>query len=171
MTQLRFSLLVALLFTSVQLSAATILSAEEADSASNEALQSEVALFKSIRDGITLSMALCEGNADCQPNVSEDELTRLLETLDRRIDGLAQRQLGGEDSALADLMVAYVDEREGYAEFLSNMTEVSLEEAVGEDLDEAELFGDDSGDAAPAAAAEEAPAEFNDLFADEDEDL
>lgn len=149
-----------------------ILSLEAADSASIDTLQSEVSLFKNIRDGINLSLALCSGDASCQPSASGGEVEQIIQALDQRIDGLTQRQIsGGEGAAgLEDILVAYLDEREGFAGVLEQIGGESASVAR-EDIDESELFGDEAEEVMETTEAAEGAEQFNDMFADEDEDL
>ena len=145
-----------------------ILANDEAQTANSNALLTEVSVFKSIREGITLSLALCGSEDSCEPAASSGELQQLIATLDLRIDGLTQRQQASDDTAgLEDVLIAYVDEREGYARFLEKLgTGTEQGSVVGENIDEAELFGDGEEE----TETSEIPDQF-DIFADEDEEL
>ena len=159
------------LWANISLAAAgeEILSADDAQAADADALLAEVALFKSIRDGITLSFVQCDIADTCDPASSSGEVQQLIATLDLRIDGLTQRQQASDDTAgLEDVLVAYVDEREGYSRFLEKLgTGTEQGSVVGEDIDEAELFGDEEEEETEIS---ETPDQF-DIFADEDEEL
>ena len=96
-----FILSAVLVLSSSLVTAATghILSEVEAQQADTAALTAEAELFKSIGTGIALSLSQCEEQSACNPNVSKDELSHLLNTLDKRINDLVSRkeQNQGED--------------------------------------------------------------------------
>jgi hypothetical protein len=146
-----------------------ILSGDDAQTANAEILLAEVAVFKSIREGITLSLVQCDIAGSCDPAASSAEVQQIIAALDLRIDGLTQRQQGSDDTAgLEDVLIAYVDEREGYSRFLEQLGFAPKEKkVVGEDIDEAELFGDEEEEKTETSEGQE---QF-DIFADEDEEL
>ena len=151
-----------------------ILSDEDGLAAEPEALLAEVAVFKGIREGLTLTFALCDIDIGCDPAASDSEVKQLLSALDQRIDGLTQRQQNSEDSGLDDVLIAYFDEREGFSEILEKLggSSESGSAVVGENIDEADLFGEDESEAEATAETEaDSVEQFNDMFADEDEEL
>lgn len=154
---------------------AGILSSEDGLAADPETLLAEVAVFKGIREGLTLSFALCDIDIGCDPAASDSEIQQLLTALDQRIDGLTQRQQEEEESAgLDDVLIAYFDEREGFSQILEKLggTREAGSSVVGEDIDEGDLFGEDEEGEATAETEEADNVEqFNDMFADEDEEL
>ena len=107
-------------------------------------------------------MAQCENMENCQTAANTDELEQLISVLDGRIGGLSERrQVTGQPSGLGDVLVAYVDELEGYTRHLDNLQASS---SVVDKIDESELFSDD----------DEATSEIkkmDDIFSDEDEEL
>ncbi len=155
------------LSANVSLSAETkgILSSEDAQVADADTLLAEVSLFKSILEGITLSVARCDKAQDCMPDASSGEVQQLMTTLDQRIESLGQRQQDADAEAdLGAVLVAYVSEREGYSHFLEKLGSGSEHSPVVENIDESELFGNE----------EEKPVEIDktfDVFSDEDEEL
>ena len=150
-----------------------ILSDEDGLAAEPEALLAEVAVFKGIREGLTLTFALCDIDTGCDPAASDSEVKQLLSALDQRIDGLTQRQQDSEESeGLDDVLLAYFDEREGFSQILEKLGGSSEAGVVGENIDEADLFGEDESEAEATAETESDNAEqFNDMFAAEDEEL
>ena len=76
---------------------ARIMADDEAAEATTVSLQNEARLFSSIRMGITLSMAQCQGREQCTPSVNSDEVKRLLQTLNTRIEDLTLKQESVED--------------------------------------------------------------------------
>ena len=146
--------------------AAGILSDEEAAEASPEALMEEVAVFKSIRQAMTLSLSRCESEAMCDSAATAEEVQQMLNAIDARVDGLGARQeAAGNSAGLTDVIVAYADERGGLNRVMKKVD--SMVSPVVENIDESELFGDD----APAEEAGGEGGEFSDLFADEDEEI
>lgn len=167
----RFTLLFTCLMTFVatgSVTAAGLLSNEEAQSADPELLMSEVAVFKSIRQAMTLSHALCETSGNCKASASPEEVEKVIEALDSRVEGLGLRQQeAGNSAGLEDVIVAYANERGGLSRVLKKAG--SMNSAVVENIEESELFGSDD-EAAPAAESGGAE-QFSDMFADEDEEL
>ena len=149
--------------------AASLLSSEEAQSASPEALMSEVAVFKSIRQAMTLSLTLCETTGECKASATEQEVQQVIDALDSRVEGLGLRQQeAGNSAGLEDVIVAYADERGGLTRVLKKVGDINS--AVVENIEETELFGSDEEDTA-ASAESDAVEQFGDMFADEDEEL
>lgn len=101
---------------------ARILADDEAEQAPTPALRDEVRLFSSIRMGLALSMAQCEGRELCTPTVNSDEVQRLLETLNTRIEDLTLKQESVEDpEAFEEVLSLYVDERDNLNSFLERL--------------------------------------------------
>jgi len=146
-----------------------ILSVEDSEAAAPDSLMAEVAIFKGIREGMTLSIALCEVSESCAPVASDDEVRQLISALDQRIDGLSKRQQNSEDTALADILIAYFDEREGFNSILEKIDVSEDSSLFGEEIDDSELFGEEEVET-EGTAETEAVEEF-DMFADEDEEL
>jgi len=117
-----------------------ILANEEANAADAATLANEAGVFGSIRMGIALSMAQCEGSADCSPSVNEDELKQLIQTLDTRIDVLTLRQEEAVDpEGFDEILALYVNERDQYAHFMEKLGTLSKDiEAVGQEAVEEE---------------------------------
>ncbi len=139
-----------------------ILSEEDAQTANVETLLADVAVFTNIRQGIKLSMTQCENTENCQTAANTEELEQLIAALDGRIGGLSERrQSTGQPAGLGDVLVAYVDELEGYTRHLDNLQASS---SVVDNIDESELFSDDD-----EAISE--TKQMDDMFSDEDEEL
>ncbi len=163
-----FALLSVWINVSFAVSGGGFLSSEDAQTADTDALLAEVAVFRSIRDGITLSLAQCDFSGSCEPAVTSDEVQQIISALDQRINGLSQRQQASDDGAgLEDVLIAYVDELDGFSGVLEKLGSISAEEAViGGDIDESELFGSEE----EKTDTTENVDQF-DIFADEDEEL
>jgi len=125
---------------------ARILADDEAAQAPTSLLQDEARLFSSIRMGIALSMAQCEGRELCTPSVNSDEIKRLLDTLNSRIEELTLKQESVEDpEAFQQVLSLYVDERDNYNNVLEQLgtieediQDIGVESQVV-DLEKAEL--------------------------------
>lgn len=81
--------LIAVMTATHAATAGRILSKNEVDPAASAALAGELAVFESVAQGIALSLAVCESERVCNPALSENELAKLIETLDDRIDQLS----------------------------------------------------------------------------------
>ncbi len=169
-------------WASVSLSAtgAGILSSEDAQTASPEDLFDEVAVFKSIREGLTLSVTQCALTSACDAATNSRELQQILNALDKRIEALSQRQLDTGDSAgLEDVLVAYVDERGGLSRILEKIDDSTS--SVVEHIDDDELFDipaavdrpleDGTAETVTETTGNETAEQLDDMFADEDEEL
>lgn len=145
-----------------------ILDDKDAERAETGTLQSEAQLFEIIRQGIAVSIAQCEGTPGCVPSVSREELNRILGKLETRLDVLTARHSQSGDAALEPVLLAYVETRDGYNEFLEKLASVlPPEDEFGEPVDlgdlpdEFDVFADaDAGllDDADEVPATEAPA-------------
>ena len=102
-----------------------ILSENEVDPAAGNALAGELAVFESVGQGIALSLAVCDEAGNCDPMLSEDELAKLIETLDARIDQLTAVE---ETSATADnydsLLNEYRQTRQEYALYMKELRDI-----------------------------------------------
>jgi hypothetical protein len=114
-----------------------ILAEDEANDADAATLVNEAGVFESIRMGIALSMAQCEGLPDCSPAVNEEELKQLIQALDTRIDNLTLRQEEVEDpEGFDEILAIYVNERDNYAHFMEKLGTYTKDiEAVGDQLE------------------------------------
>ena len=115
-----------------------ILANDEANNADATTLVNEAGVFESIRMGIALAMAQCEGLAGCSPAVNEEELKQLIRALDTRIDNLTLRQEEVEDpEGFDEILALYVNERDNYAHFMEKLGTYSKDiEAIGEEVEE-----------------------------------
>lgn len=165
-----FSLLSLSVSGSLAATSEGILSTENAQSANPDALLAEVAVFKSIREGITLSVALCESDKPCETDASSDEVEQLIAALDQRIESIGQRQQSSEDTeGLGELLIAYVSERQGYSRVLDKLGAV---DDTGDDFFEIPPAAvEEDSKAGTKTESAEAARKMDDVFADDDEDL
>lgn len=118
---------------------------DEAKLADTSLLQTEVSMFQNIRMGMALSFARCEGQAACTLSIDHDEVQRLIDKLDSRINDLTLRQESVEDPVEYDRVLSlYVDERDNYSAILNRLgtVEEDIEDIAAEeemDLSEPEL--------------------------------
>lgn len=146
-----------------------ILSSEEAQSANPDTLLAEVAVFKSIREGITLSVALCESDNSCKTEASSGEVEQLLAALDQRIESVTQRQQNTEDTeGLGELLIAYVSERQGYSRFLDKLASI---DHTSDNFFEIPAAVEEESAGGTEIESAEAVEQMDDVFADEDEEL
>ena len=108
-----------------------ILDEVEAQQADSTALGAEVELFKSIGMGIALALSQCEGQTSCKPNVNQEELQHLLDTMDKRINTLMTRQEQNQGD-FTDVITAYVTERDSYNGYQQKLIAFSSWQDVGE---------------------------------------
>ena len=162
----------------IPVSQARILADDEAAQASTAVLQDEARLFSSIRMGIALSMAQCEGRELCTPSVNSDEIQRLLDTLNTRIEDLTLKQESVEDpEVFQEVLSLYVDERDNYSSFLEKLGPVEEDiEAIGVEeevveFEEAELEDTISEDETFVEEPSEAAVIPEDLEIFEDADM
>jgi len=102
-----------------------ILPETEVDPAAGSELAGELAVFESVGQGIALSLAVCEDAAGCDPMLSEDELAKLIETLDSRIDQLNSFEESAETAAGYDsLLNEYRQTREDYALYMKELRDI-----------------------------------------------
>ena len=147
-----------------------ILNDSDVSQADVAALSAEADAFKFIGMGIALSIAQCEGQADCVPNVDQGELQQLLQALDNHISGIIQRQQESEED-LNTILTAYVNERENYVRYLDKLG--SLDQGPGDEMPAEEVFAEEEIVVEEAAAADVADQEEEDLsvFEDAEEDF
>lgn len=171
---IRFVQIAVLIFASVNLSAA-ILDKDEVDNADLAMLENETAVFQSIGMGIALSIAQCEGVELCSLTVEENEIKKLLDTLDDRIDNLTLKQEEAEDPVAFDkVLTAYVNERESYTSHLEKLQNITNTVSTDDELaDETFDFEVDEAEDFPVESAqnEELLDYLNELEAFEDDEL
>lgn len=158
---------------------ARILADDEAAQASTPTLQDEARLFSAIRMGFALSMAQCTGRELCTPSVNADEVRRLLETLNTRIEDLTLKQESVEDpEAFEEVLSLYVDERDNLNSVLDKLKPVEEDiEDIGVesevvDFEDAELDDTLSEDATfTEEPVDSAAGEEFEIFEDVGEEL
>lgn len=118
-----------------------ILDDRDAGNAAPQSLQAEARLFEDIRQGIALSIAQCElSPANCTPTVSREEVRRIVEKLEGRLDALTSRHSESGDAELEPVLLAYVETRDGYTQFLNKLdTLLPPEGESGEPVDLGQL--------------------------------
>jgi hypothetical protein len=116
--------------------------------------EEELTLYGQIGTGIALALAQCEEQEGCAPNVTEDELNNLIESLEARLLELERRLAEEADSnvraELEELIDGFNDElqdfrgyRQELQDFFSAEEEDEFEEELDEDLpDEEGLLGE-----------------------------
>lgn len=114
---------------------ARLLDNDEAKAADLNALQTEARLFSTIRMGIALSMAQCHNQTDCTPSVNAEEVQRLLDTLNTRIDEMTLRQEEVENpDAYQQVLALYTGERDNYSGVLEQLDTLEADiEAIGKE--------------------------------------
>jgi hypothetical protein len=145
-----------------------VLDINEIGNADISTLLEDTKTFNTIGMGIALSIAECHGKDICEPNVDEDEIGQLIETLDQRIEGVVSRQQNNEEE-LTPVITAYVDTKEKYADYLAKLSEISKPEpeVPQEEFVEEDIFTDED------ALTEDEYSAFDDFEEDleDDEDL
>ena len=86
--------------------------------------EEELTLYGQIGTGIALALAQCEEQEGCAPNVSEDELNNLIESLEARLLELERRLAEEPDSNLRAELEELID---GYNEELTSFREYRQE--------------------------------------------
>ena len=150
-----------------------ILSEEIATSADTSVLMAEANLFNTIRKGITLSIAHCEGLDICVPDANRVEVERIIDTLDTRISSLVQRHEETGEAELEAILIAYADARDGYSEFIEKLgamptgeDEVGLGGDFGDDI-----LGEGLGEAAGIDEQYNIFRDFDEELFDEEDEL
>tara|TARA_R110002095_G_scaffold36011_4_gene33815 strand:- start:1658 stop:3118 length:1461 start_codon:yes stop_codon:yes gene_type:complete len=112
--------------------------------------EEELTLYGQIGTGIALALAQCEEQEGCAPNVSEDELTNLIASLESRLLELERRLAEEADSnvraELEDLIEGFNKELKDFQGYRQELQEFFAAEE--EDFEEDELDEDlpDDGD-------------------------
>ncbi len=115
-------------------------------------LAAETSLFKTLQQGIALSLTACKSGESCQPAVNRDELEGMIVSLNIRIENLSQRFEEKNEEELAEILVRYSEIRDTCNGYLEQLAKFSSGESGGAEEDD---LGED---------------EF-DIFQDADEDL
>ncbi len=110
--------------------------------------EEELTLFGEIGTGIAMALAQCESVEACAPNVTEDELINLIDSLDARLKELELRLAEESDSSvraeLEELIEGFNAELKDFREYQQDLKEFfSTEEDEG-DFEEEDL-GDEGG--------------------------
>lgn len=129
-------------------SSARLLPADELGADAAGQLAGELMVFESIGEGIAISLAVCADAIDCEPALSEAELSQLLDTIDRRIQHLDAVEEG--NAALID---EYQQTRQQYALYLRELRNLG-QDAVRRLESEADSDGSAETEDQPAAEAE-----------------
>jgi hypothetical protein len=130
-------------YSTTVISASTdVLDVDEITSADISRLLDDTKVFNSIGMSIALSIALCEGREICDPTVNEDEIGQLLETLDKRIEGVVIRQENSEEE-LTDIITAYIDTKERYHDYMNKLSKISKSPVVEDEFSNEDIFADE----------------------------
>ena len=123
--------------------AGEILATDVAQGADVSALQAEAKSFNTIKQGVALSLAMCEGNDLCKPNVNRDELNEIISTLNERISSIGQRYEETGNKDLEGVLLAYSSAKDDYSKYLDKLNTMVPEESnTTEDLfGSTDLFG------------------------------
>jgi hypothetical protein len=148
----RGALSIALALCALAVEAAGYLSDDKVLDASVTDLAAETSLFKTLQQGIALSLAACKSSESCQPAVNRDELEGMIASLNIRIENLSQRFEEKNEEDLAEILVRYSEIRDACNGYLEQLTKFSSGKSGGAEEDD---LGED---------------EF-DIFQDADEDL
>ncbi|NNE37507.1 MAG: hypothetical protein HKN08_04315 [Gammaproteobacteria bacterium] len=129
-------------------------------------LKNEIGIFSTIQQGVELSVVECELFADiCSADVNPSELDQLITTIDSRINALSIRYTESPNADLEEVLVSYVDIRDGYNSILdkiNTMPQFEVEEVVEDEFGFDDFFG------FGAEAASEVDPEIQQLFEDYD---
>ncbi len=140
-----------------------VLDINEISDADITTLLEDTKVFNTIGMGIALSIAECTGKDICEPTVDEDEIGQLIEALDQRIEGVVTRQQNS-DEELTNVITAYVDTKEKYADYLQRLSEIARPEIPQEEFVEEDLFSDED------ALTEDEYSAFDDFEEDLEDD-
>lgn len=147
-----------------------ILDNDIATGADVSVLRAEAELFETIRQGVMLTLTECELEKSCSLNVNQDELHQLVEKLDARITSIAIRHSESGEEGLEDVLLTYVDARDGYNEMLDKLATLpQIQESEANEFVEGDTFSDDVKQ--DSAGTQNKEGLYNDLFEDIDEDL
>jgi predicted ribosome quality control (RQC) complex YloA/Tae2 family protein len=112
--------------------------------------EEELSLYGVIGRGIALALAQCEELEGCAPNVTDEELSQLIASIEGRIVELEQRLAETENEAdkatLEELLAGFRQELENYLSYRDQLAEYTSGE------DEEDLGEDSFGEEAPAPA-------------------
>jgi len=140
-----------------------VLDINEITDADVTTLLEDTKVFNTIGMGIALSIAECTGKDICEPTVDEDEIGQLIEALDQRIEGVVSRQQNS-DEELTNVITAYVDTKEKYADYLQRLSEIARPEITQEEFVEEDLFSSED------ALTEDEYSAFDDFEEDLEDD-
>jgi len=140
-----------------------VLDIDEIISSDINTLVEDTKVFNTIGLGIALSIAQCEGRDICDPTVDENEIGQLIEALDQRIEGVVSRQQNS-DEELTNVITAYVDTKEKYADYLQRLSEIARPEIPQEEFAEEDLFSSED------ALTEDEYSAFDDFEEDLEDD-
>ncbi|MBL1140580.1 MAG: hypothetical protein HND53_00945 [Proteobacteria bacterium] len=109
--------------------------------------EEELQLYGVIGTGIALALAQCEEQEGCAPNISEDELNNLINSLEARLLEL-ERRLAEEPDAnlrakLEELIEGFNDELRDFRGYRQELQDFFAAEEEEEDFDEEELDDED----------------------------
>jgi len=147
---------------------AQILNEDYAAGADVLILKNELDIFSTIQQGVQLSVVECELFETCSASVNRDEISQLISTIDTRINALSVRYSDAQDVSLEEVLVSYVDIRDGYnliLDKMNTMPQFEVEEVVEDEFGFDDFFG------FGAAAASEVSPEIQQLFEDADDEI
>ena len=162
--------LVLVLFSASINASAQILNADYAAGADVLILKNEIDIFSTIQEGIKLSIAECELFDSCSANVNMEELNQIINTINTRINTLSLRYTDSEETALVDVLIAYVDIRDEYNNLLEKISDMPEFETTDSVVD-FEFEDYLSNTPTPANPNNELSEEYRELFEDADEAL
>lgn len=122
------NLLLLLSFISSSVYAATagqIIVGDDVSQHSPETLAEELDVFESIGEGIQVIMAVCQDQPDCILAISDDEIEKLIDTLDRRISQLNQIRQEEVTGVYDELLDEYRGTREQYAMYRREVEDIA----------------------------------------------
>jgi len=158
-------MLISFLSGLAMISHAQILANDVAANANLDLLRQEVEVISTIKNGAILSVAECELFEDCDANVNKNEIEQLLDTIDSRVALLSVRYTQSGDPTLEEVLLGYVDIRDGYSNILDKM---ELLPQFQHQLETSDLGIDFFGTGAPTG---QVPDDLFRLFMDIDEEL
>lgn len=120
-------LLIATWICCVSLAQARILIDEEASSADIQSLALESALFETLQKSIALSLAQCEFDAVCTPNVRKQGLQGIVDALGQRVSRLGVRYEETGEAALEPILISYVGSLDAYTAFIEKLSTIAPE--------------------------------------------
>ena len=129
------------------------------------ALEAEANSFNTIKKGVALSLAMCDGIDLCKPNVNRDELEKIISTLDERIGSIGQRYEESGNKDLEGVLLSYSTAKQDYSKYLDKLNTIVPQESssTGDLFGQSDLF---SGFDTPATGASP-----YDIFNDTNEDI